>query len=350
MHDTEKISGMSWRRVARRFRVPLLTATGDYAVRESLVVRLTDAAGRAGYGEVAPWPGFPVETPDAAEAQLRKRKSSGEGYASPPCFLHELAEVGPGRGDPSCPTPCLDAALSHARAWLAGDWGRANFAFPCAGLLRAPADIPEALRRRDSGYTVLKTKIGRASLRDEQREVAALIRALGSGVSLRLDANGALSGDACSAWCDFLSEYPEVAWLEQPLRPGEEARMRDIAERAGVADRLALDESACTATILPADWPGVFAVKPPLLGDLDAWRKTRAKLPPERLAYSSVFETPFGRQAALCVAGESPDSGYAVGFDTLGAFDDDLDAHAAGQRVSTLSRDADFWEDLWQRL
>lgn len=345
MHDTEGTPGISWKRVVRRFREPLRTATGDYAVRESLVVRLADAAGRAGYGEVAPWPGFPVETLDAAEALLA---GINGGFASPACTLPEIAPDSPFAF--ASAGPCLGAALSHARAWLAGDWGRADLAFPCAGLLRSPADVPAALRMRDSGYTVLKTKIGRSALRDEQREVAALLRALGPGVALRLDANGALAPAACEAWCDFLSEYPEVAWLEQPLRPGDESRMRDFAELAGVADRIALDESACSAVTLPAGWPGVFAVKPALLGDLDAWRKIRATLAPERLAYSSVFETPFGRQAALCVAGESPGSGYAAGFDTLGAFDDALDAHEGGPVAKTIVRDAASWEQLWNRI
>ena len=132
------------------------------------------------------------------------------------------------------------------------------------------------------------------------------------------------------------------------MRVGAEPDMLAAGEKAGVADRLALDESACAADTLPGSWPGVLAVKPVLLGDLDAWRARRAAYP--QIAYSSAFESPFGRQAALCVAAERTAGDFAVGFDTLGAFDDDLDAHAPGPVAATVARDAAFWDGLWNRL
>ncbi len=338
---------LEWKRLVRRFRVPLGTASGEYAVRESLVVRLTDAAGRTGYGEVAPWPGFPVESLAEAEAQLsRVRDAADDGM---PCPLPAPPEVSAHLRFSS--TPCVAAALGHAREWIQNNRGMAEFSLPCAGLLRDAGDLVATENKCAEGFSTLKLKIARGPLRGEQRAVSLLVRKLSdmAPVRLRLDANGALDPAACEAWCEFLGEFPEIEWLEQPLPVGAEALMREIAERAGVADRIALDESACRAEALPGDWPGVLAVKPLLLGDPEAWRSRRDLYP--RIAYASVFESPFGRQTALCVAAEGASPGApAAGFDTLGAFADDLDRHAPGPVARTLPRGPDFWEDLWRRI
>lgn len=327
---------VEWKRVSRRFKTPLRTGSGEHVARESLVVRVRLEDGRTGYAECAPWPGFPVPSLDAREQELRSvtyELADGAGLASRKGL----------RATSSLHTPpCL---IRAALDWARLGWGEVAARFPCAGLLRDDAEAPA---RAAAGFTTLKRKIGVLPLRDEQRAVAALVRACGAGVSLRLDANGALGERDCALWCDFLSEFPEIAWLEQPLPVGKEVGMLAIAERAGVADRLALDESACAAGSLPETWSGVLAVKPVLLGDLDVWRARRDAY--AQVAYASAFETPFGRQAALCVAAEDSRAGFAVGFDTLGAFGDDLDIHPAGPFAATVVREPAFWDALWNRL
>jgi O-succinylbenzoate synthase len=166
--------------------------------------------------------------------------------------------------------PCITSALSHAREWIKNKRGEAEVELACAGLLRDAEDFVATEDKCSDGFSTLKLKVGFRPLREEQRIVSALIRNLSdiAPVRLRLDANGMLTPAAYAAWCDFLSEYPEVEWLEQPLPVGAENAMREIAEKAGVAGRIALDESACHAATLPASWPGYLAVKPLLLGEL----------------------------------------------------------------------------------
>lgn len=329
------VDTLAWKRLVRRFARPLKTAAGEFTRRESLILRLVDAEGRVGFGEVAPWPGFPVETLEAAEDRLALG-------ADAPFDTEALAAAG---------LPCLAGALGAARLWSSENHGARSVSLPSAGLLRDLADHAEARAKLASGFVVLKLKIGRDRVRDEQRAVAGLVRAV-SGVSattrLRLDANGALDVGATAAWCDFLSEYPEVEWLEQPMPPGHEAVVRENAATSGVADRIALDESACSLAHLPADWPGILAVKPALLGDPAVWRTRRDAYP--RVAYASVFESPFGRQSALVLASEDSRAGFAVGFDTLGAFDDALEVHAPGPVATTVARDPAFWDALWARI
>ena len=45
-----------------RFVRPFQTAAGTLTQRQGLIVRVTDAEGRCGYGEAAPLPGFSDET------------------------------------------------------------------------------------------------------------------------------------------------------------------------------------------------------------------------------------------------------------------------------------------------
>lgn len=340
--------GLTWKRLSRRFRTPLHTATGLHETRDSLVLRWRDVSGRSGYGEVAPWPGFPTESLAEAEALLNETARRDGGYESPACALNALSPLSPHAFAVPYSGPCLAAALSHASAWLGGDWGRAGHALDCAALC-PDRDLAAAVAKRDAGFDTLKFKIGVGALRDEQRGIAALVRELGPGVMLRLDANGALDAGKCAAWCDFLSEYPEVEWLEQPMAPGCEDAMAGIAARSGVAERLALDESVSGEATFDTAFPGVFVVKPALAGDPERLRAAREAAGFPRVAYSSVFESPFGRQAALCIAGASPGERVA-GFGTLGVFDDDLDVHEPGPVAKTVVRDEAFWEALWNRL
>jgi hypothetical protein len=61
---------LQYRRYRLPFRAPVRTAHGVWTHREGLWVRIEDSAGRAGWGECAPLPGWTTETVDAAEAAL----------------------------------------------------------------------------------------------------------------------------------------------------------------------------------------------------------------------------------------------------------------------------------------
>lgn len=328
MSDVTGHTHLEWKRLVRRFRTPLRTAAGEFATRESIVVRLSDA-GRLGYGEVAPWPGFPVETLDEAARILNGARS-------------ETVSA----------TPCLDAALSHARAWIAEGWGAREVALPCAGLAGAPSHAEEKFR---AGFPSVKLKLGGNPLWWPSPEFPYDLSKIWELVerhpgAVRLDANGSLSSEDFLEWGMWFA-CRELEWIEQPLPPGLESVMLAVADLRGLEpERLALDESVAGTRPFDPGFPGVFVVKPLLAGDLAGFRARRATVAPGRLSYSSVFETPFGRQAALCIAGEDTASKHAVGFDTLGRFDDDLDAHEPGPVARTVVRDAAFWEDLWKRL
>jgi O-succinylbenzoate synthase len=300
-------------RLRRRFRRPISTGAGAVEAVDRLVIR-TETEGAEGFGEVAPWPGFPCESIDDAAEALR----SAQGDLA----LLEAKTIGRN-------LPALAAALSSCRRWkeIAAFGG----ALPCAGLVAGGEEVGA---KAAAGYRTLKLKIGPAD-----RPTVALEALAAFAGTLRIDANGSLDLAGARTWTEFARAQERVEYLEQPLPPGH----------AGYAslgpDKVALDESFCTPGGM--DWAGPLVVKPSLAGDWDAflaWRRSRRG----PVVYSSCFETAIGRQAALWLASQD-DSAPACGFDTLGRFElDGRDRHEGGPSAQAL---ADFdWNRFWKEL
>jgi O-succinylbenzoate synthase len=305
-------------RVRRRFRRPLLTGRGPVEAVDRLLLRSETAEG-VGYGEVAPWPGFPTETIEQAVEVIRSAQGN----------LGRLRAVAEAAGEA---LPCLRAALSSCAHWteIAGFAGH----LACAGLAERATSAAVGAKVTE-GFATVKVKLDAAIRPDDVRGILTSVPA----VRLRLDANGGLDLAAARTWTDFARAEPRVDFLEQPLPVGHPG----YASLG--ADQVALDESFLTPA--GVDWAGPVVVKPSLVGDWDtfrAWRATR--LGP--VVYSSAFETAIGRQAALWLAAQDPAAG-TVGFDTLGRFErDGRDRHAGGPLVRGL---LDLnWDDFWKEL
>ena len=303
-------------RVRRRFRRPLLTGRGPVEAVDRLLLR-TETDEGVGYGEVAPWPGFPTESVEQALEFLRSAQGN---------LPHLIAAV-----DASpAPLPCLSSALSSCRLWekITGFGG----SLPCAGLMTL--SVMETEAKAAEGFKTLKVKISPET--SEESILSVLSRFPGR---LRLDANGSLDLQTARRWTEFARAQAQVEFLEQPLPVGH----------PGYAslgpDKIALDESFLTPG--GVDWSGTIVVKPLLAGDWDellAWRATHVG----PVVYSSCFETAIGRQGALWLAAQDSAAG-TVGFDTLGRFESDgRDRHAHGPSAGGLpSYDwAGFWHDL----
>ncbi len=305
-----------FKRVHRRLRTPLTTGAGSVNSVDRIILRTQSDQG-TGYGEIAPWPGFPTESVEQALEFLRSAQGN---------LPHLVAAVD---ASPT-PLPCLSSGLSSCRLWdkIIGFGG----SLPCAGLMTL--SVMETEAKVAAGFKTLKVKISPET--SEESIHGVLSRFPGS---LRLDANGSLDLQTARRWTEFARAQAQVEFLEQPLPVGH----------PGYAslgpDKIALDESFLTPGGI--DWSGIVVVKPLLAGDWDdllAWRTTRA----DAVVYSSCFETAIGRQGALWLASQDPAAG-TVGFDTLGRFESDgRDRHAAGPSASGLPGYdwAGFWHDL----
>ncbi|HTB63150.1 MAG TPA: o-succinylbenzoate synthase, partial [Opitutales bacterium] len=294
---------LEYRAYRRKFAQPFTTGGGIWTAREGVIIRLTNADGKVGFGEAAPIPTFTGET--AARDLTWLRRAPDEVTAAE---IHRI----PAR------LSCLCWAFATARAMLEGRLlPPANIKkLSVAALLPAGrAAIPILDLRVEQGYRVFKWKIGVATPPEEFSLLEKLLSALPTDGKLRLDANGALARREWAAWCDGLNTLgpaaSKVEFFEQPLPPATGPQCwREQTRLAKVAPvPVALDESVAGWLALKrasvAKWPGPLVVKPALLGNPEDFKRWREQTQPD-LVYSSAFETSIGVQAALCLAAGDP--------------------------------------------
>ena len=78
--------------------------------------------------------------------------------------------------------------------------------------------IAEMRSYLDRGYSVVKMKIGGASLDEDRRRIEAVLRILGPGQRLAVDANGRFDLETAIAYAKALSGY-DLFWYEEPGDP-----------------------------------------------------------------------------------------------------------------------------------
>ena len=84
----------------------------------------------------------------------------------------------------------------------------------------------------DLGYTVVKMKIGGASLSEDRARIEAVLEVVGGGSALAVDANGRFDLEAAAAYAEALSPYG-LFWYEEagdPLDYELQARLGEIYE------------------------------------------------------------------------------------------------------------------------
>lgn len=299
---------MRYRFQFRRYRLPfrgaVRTAHGLWTEREGVIVRLEDASeggtGAVGWGEAAPIPWFGTESVDDVEAGARALGEwvSGEALDGVPARLG-----------------CLRNALTSARdeieqAKRAEEGGRGGVEtgsyLGVAALLPAGrAVLGQISAKAESGFRVFKWKVGVGDLADELALLDDVCGALPAGALLRLDANGAWDRRRAERWLERCAERP-IEFVEQPIAADARGADDILLGLAGdYPTPIALDESLTgdgdVERWIGAGWPGIFVLKPSLLGDV-AGALARLREAKASVVFSSALETAVGARAALRVA------------------------------------------------
>src|SRR5471032_625441 len=81
----------------------------------------------------------------------------------------------------------------------------------------------------DRGYTVVKKKIGGASLDEDLRRIDSILSVLGDGQKLAVDANGRFDLDTAIAYAKALSKY-DLFWYEEAGDPLDFALQAELAK------------------------------------------------------------------------------------------------------------------------
>jgi o-succinylbenzoate synthase len=301
---------LSHRTYIQPFRAALRTGHGLWSHREGVLICLEDEAGRSGYGEMAPIPGFGTES----SVDLVARFGSLGEFATRD-DLATAFPAGPGRF-------AIDGALRQLGVLPA--LNRSHDSLPVAALLPAGRRARSVLGERlEQGFRTFKWKVGVESAADELAMLDELLGELPTGARLRLDANGSWDRRTAERWLNAAAERP-LDYVEQPTPASDTDLLLGLAN--DYPTPLALDEAISTETDfefwLGEGWPGVWVVKPTLLGAPTDWIATlRARA--SRVVFSSSLEGPIARLAALEVAFADPATPEPIGFGVGHVFSDD---------------------------
>jgi o-succinylbenzoate synthase len=301
-----------FRRYGLPFRTPVRTAHGVWAKREGVMVRLQDGAGKTGYGEAAPIEWFRTETVNEVEELCRELGADAD---------EELLSRVPERAG------CLRGAITAALVMLDGNGATTETTYlPVAALLPAGRGVLESVEpKAEMGFRTFKWKVGVGDIGDELALLDDLIAKLPSGAKLRLDANGAWDRRRAERWLERCADRP-VEFIEQPIDAAVRGADDLLLGLAGdFPTPIALDESVAEAREverwLDVGWPGIFVIKPALLGDAEA-ALARLKAAKARVVFSSALETAVGAQAALRMAFGFGGEVRALGFGVWPLFED----------------------------
>ena len=90
-------------------------------------------------------------------------------------------------------------------------------------------DLQDEMRRHlDSGYTLVKMKVGGLPLDEDVRRLEAVLQIVGSGDHLAVDANGKFGRDEALAYAKALAPF-KLRWLEEPCHPLDYALFAELA-------------------------------------------------------------------------------------------------------------------------
>lgn len=310
----------------------LSTSRGKHATREGILIRLEEN-GKIGYGEIAPWSGFPTDTLAIAQrfCQSLHGEISREEIASIPDAL-----------------PCTHYAFSTALLSIDDGWPEGSKEVEAAALLSAGVEaisqLPSILSR---GFTTVKWKIGAHPWEEEKAVAQELWPILQTAqCKIRLDANGALDDLTFENWLQWLDGKPECEFIEQPLSVDKYRQMASISRASKTA--IALDESITSyPNITYNDWQGVWVIKPSLLGNINKFLQW-AKDHPKDWVFSSTFETGIGFSTVLQIAANLGGN-RAHGLGTLAYFgDDQLAAHRLLPKIKTAFPSENTLSSIWE--
>lgn len=277
-------------RLSIPFREPFVTSNGVVAARELLVLRLVDADGTVGWGEVSSLP---------LEAPLVTDPLDGGADAALEMAQLDLNARREGRpvGEPGADAIAVNFTLGASPPEEVGQ--------------RASEGVRE-------GFACFKVKVG---LPDDAERVAAVRAAIGPWPALRVDANGAWTVGEAVAAIEALREH-DLELVEQPCRTLEE--LAEVRRTTGVP--VAADEPICG----PGDVHAAAAaaacdavnVKLARAGGFEGARATIAAAREHGLEpyLSSSLDGPWGIAAALQLAASERLS-LACGLATLELFD-----------------------------
>jgi O-succinylbenzoate synthase len=314
---------------------PFRWRAGEVSEREGLLVRIEVAAGRVGWGDAAPLPGFSRESLAEAAAALAEVLPTLEGTSVDwPAGAH-AADVLSG----SFGSLALPASARYALELAILELAAAEHGIPLPGLISTapvgelpvaalldgePETVVDAAGSKcAAGYRSIKLKLGRLDPESDAELARDVRRRVGAGVELRGDANRAWTPDRAAAFARRAAGAA-LAYVEEPLARAYVADLGPFARESGLPVALdeSLAESGGTERIEP--WVEAVILKPTVLGGIAATLRTAnlAREAGARAVLSAAFESGVGQRGVAALAAAT--GGEAAGLDPYVRLRDDV--------------------------
>jgi len=319
-----------------RLRAPLQTSYGQLRSRTLYELVIEGADGVQGRGESAPLQPYDGVSDERARAALEAYRSvleDGDGLDG-----GELLDACRAADDLPQALAAVDLALWDRAGRRAGlpvvalltDSALAYVAVNATiGAQDRAGAAASAAGARAAGYGCVKLKVGTG---DDAGRVAAVRAALGPGVQLRLDANGAWTVEQAVRAIEVL-EPAGLELVEEPVHGL--AATREV--RRQVAVRIAIDETAAEAGALASGAADAVCLKLGRCGGISGLlaSATLVRASGAEPYVASTFDGPLGIAAALHAAAALR-LAAACGLATLEHFEDldPGDLGAAGGRIA----------------
>ncbi|AFY40170.1 o-succinylbenzoic acid (OSB) synthetase [[Leptolyngbya] sp. PCC 7376] len=280
---------LSFQPYERRLAQPLRTNHGVMAMRQGIIVTLTNTAGRQSQGEIAPLTQFGTETVQQAIALC---EGFGERITTEDIY--------------SISTEYPACQFGFGSALMGFEWQPEikpiSVTMLCQ-LIPRTADLretnPEQLQQLiKEGHDTFKIKIHRGDIHREIAFCEQILELLPSSAKLRLDANGRLAIAEAEVLFQWADQQSQIDFIEQPFHPKQHQDTLIFQQKYRTA--ITLDESVCTIASLKAHYtpnsPFIYVLKPAIMGFPSQLKQFCETNPEADLVFSTVFETEIGHQ------------------------------------------------------
>lgn len=317
-----KLTGMFWRGYSLPFRHKYVTSENRATSRCGLLLFLMTDNGLVGIGEASP-PGL------GSLNEVRKLASLLEGLTSRllGSDLETLEKAMAAWGIPAplrfgIETALLDIKGQDKGVPLAVLLGGTPSPISVNALITAEFPEQAALDARKAvklGFTTLKLKVGGRTLSTDEQLVAAVRRAAGPDVKLRLDPNQAWNINQAIESILRLSRY-QLEFVEQPVTAADIKGLAEVRRSVPVA--IAADESLGSLDdlhrLLDTGAAGIFVIKAARLGGLRASLDIVREVIEggQSAIITTALESGVGIAAAVHLAAALPPQSYAHGLAT----------------------------------
>ncbi len=327
LREEFELHGIHWEACRLPLRTPLVTSAGTYEHRDVLLLRAELSVGDDtvhGFGEAAPLPGWSTESLDDCSAYL-KALQLGEPLPDQPVpsllFGIELAILDGLARHRGMPLYRLLADLTDEPT---GD--EPNIPLQRALGLDTPDATADAARAAvDQGFSCIKLKLAGEPDADAHR-VRALREAC-PDVLLRLDANGAFTGDDAQRFLNDVASFG-IDLIEEPVAPDEPetlARLRASTEIPIAADETCSPPARCRS-LIEEDAIDALVLKTSSIGGLRATLRliTEARDRGMPVILSTLLDGAIGRHGIAHLAAALPSLPGPHGLATGDLFAADL--------------------------